>query len=94
MANLVAGQRVGIEHAADLLERALRIFAGADVRQVDEDVLARAAGAFPLPIATLDAIHVATALEVQQWHDVTELVLLSRDKQVRDVAAALGMQLA
>jgi len=85
--------RVPQERANESLRRALEVLARIDVVPLDEPVLARAGGAFPLPIRTLDALHVASALEVRLQREVTALVMLSRDKRVRDVAAAMGIQL-
>jgi len=57
---------------------------------VSEDVLARASRAFPVePVRTLDAIHLATALEfVAVFPD---LRVLSFDDRLRDNAQALGL---
>jgi uncharacterized protein len=84
--------REGIQ-AAELLAAALECIAGADIVPLTDEVLARAGGAFPLPIRTLEAIHVATALEVQFRREVADLVVFSRDKRVRDIATAVGLQL-
>jgi len=78
---------------AELLVAALECIRDADIIPLTDKVLARAGGAFPLPIRTLDALHVATALEVQLRPEVTALVMLSRDKRVREVATAVGLQL-
>jgi len=53
----------------------------------------RAARRFPQePVRTLDAIHLATALE---FHDaINDLTLLSLDDRVRDNATALGLATA
>jgi uncharacterized protein len=90
---LVAHGVLDAESAAECLRLAHRVLARADVVPMNESVLARAGGAFPLPVRTLDAIHVATALEVQFRREVTALVVLSRDKRLRDVATAVGLQL-
>jgi len=90
---VTASQRVPQERATEALRRALEILSKADVIPLGELILARAGGAFPLPIRTLDALHVATALEVQLRPGVTAVVMMSRDKRVKDVAAAVGIQL-
>jgi predicted nucleic acid-binding protein len=57
---------------------------------VSADVLARAARVFPVePVRTLDAIHLATALEFTSIHPT--LKLLSDDRRIRDNADALGI---
>ena len=63
------------------------------VQQVSpsSSVLATTSGTFPAAIATLDAIHVATAL---QWRDRREpdLVFATHDKQQSKVARLLGFE--
>jgi predicted nucleic acid-binding protein len=57
---------------------------------VTRDVLARAARPFPVePVRTLDAIHLATALEFTLVYP--DLRVLSFDRRVRDNAEALGI---
>ena len=56
-----------------------------------DDVLARAARPFPVePIRTLDALHLATALELTQ--SFPDLRILSFDERIVDNARALGLQ--
>ena len=61
--------------------------------EVTAEVLGRAAEPFPAePVRTLDAIHLATALELRRaW---PELVVLSLDRRVRASATGLGLGLA
>jgi predicted nucleic acid-binding protein len=57
---------------------------------VSPDVLARAARAFPIePVRTLDAIHLATALEFASTFP--ELRMLSFDQRIHSNAEALGI---
>jgi len=57
---------------------------------VCEDVLARASRPFPAePVRTLDAIHLATALEFTRAF--SSLRVLSSDRKIRDNAVALGI---
>ncbi len=57
---------------------------------VSEGVLDRAARAFPVePVRTLDAIHLATALEFTRAF--SDLRVLSFDRRIVDNAAALGI---
>ena len=60
------------------------------VMEVSEDVLERASRAFPVePVRTLDALHLATALEFARgYHD---LRILSHDRRISDNAEALGL---
>ena len=58
---------------------------------LDEAVLQRAGRAFPVePLRTLDALHLASALEARAA--LPETVLLSLDRRVRDNGGALGFQ--
>ena len=60
--------------------------------EVTAEVLGRAAEPFPAePVRTLDAVHLATALELRRaWPD---LMVLSSDRRVRAGAAGLGFGL-
>jgi uncharacterized protein with PIN domain len=60
------------------------------VFSLDDDVLERASGAFAgPPIRTLDAMHVATALEAARQFGSIEL--LSLDRRVREIAHLAGL---
>lgn len=62
------------------------------VLALDEPVLERARRAFPAePVRTLDALHLASALEARRA--VPELGMLSLDDRVRASAADLGFDL-
>jgi predicted nucleic acid-binding protein len=57
---------------------------------VSDEVLSRAARAFPAePVRTLDAIHLATALEFATVYP--DLQVVSSDRRVRSNAEALGI---
>ena len=58
---------------------------------VARSVLDRAGSSFPLPVKTLDAIHLATALQLRErrYH---ELVFATHDRQQGRAAAALGFE--
>lgn len=59
--------------------------------RVSEEILERVGRPFPVePIRTLDALHLATALAVEER--VRGLNVLSRDRRVRENATALGFQ--
>ena len=61
--------------------------------EVTETVRQRCARPFPVePVRTLDAVHLATALELLEIHP--GLRVLTRDRRVRDNAEALGFELA
>ena len=56
---------------------------------VSRSVLTRAGESLPLPVKTLDAIHLATAL---QWRErrAPDLVFATHDRQLGRAASALG----
>lgn len=57
---------------------------------VGDEVLARASRPFPVePVRTLDAIHLATALELAQAFP--DIAMLSLDRRILDNARALGL---
>jgi uncharacterized protein len=57
---------------------------------IDEAVLDRVAGAYPVePVRTLDAIHLASALVWAREHP--ELRVLTQDRRLRENASALGL---
>ena len=72
-----------------LREAAERNLAELDLVPINRAVLRRAGGAFPLPVKTLDAIHLATAL---LWGEhAGEIVFLTHDRQLANAARACGL---
>ena len=70
-----------------VLHRATRRW---DLLRVAKPVIERACTAFPVePLRTLDALHLATALLAAKR--VRELVMLTRDKRLRENAQAFGL---
>jgi len=59
--------------------------------QMSEDILRRASEPFPVePIRTLDAIHLATALELARA--LPDISVLSLDRRILENAEALGLR--
>jgi hypothetical protein len=74
---------------AQLREAAERNLAKLDLIPIDRAVLRRAGGAFPMPVQTLDAIHLATAL---LWDEhAGDIVFLTHDRQLANAARACGL---
>ncbi len=74
---------------ARLREEAERNLASLDLVPINRAVLWRAGGAFPMPVKTLDAIHLATAL---LWDEhAGEIVFLTLDRQLANAARACGL---
>jgi predicted nucleic acid-binding protein len=86
----VGGRRVEAQLAD---RRGVLARAGAhwDRVPVSDDVLEMAKRSFPIePVRTLDAIHLASALLTRSA--IAGLALLSLDRRVREVGAALGFE--
>jgi predicted nucleic acid-binding protein len=60
------------------------------VVELSPEIFARAKGAFPTRLGTLDALHVSAALLWQQWHE-PKLVFATHDRQQGTAARALGL---
>lgn len=80
--------------ADDLVQRAVlvhRLLRQMRRVAVSRSVLDRAGDAFPLPVRTLDAIHLATALHLRDrgWDD---LVFATHDRVQGSAALALGFE--
>ncbi|MBN1631714.1 MAG: hypothetical protein JW990_18315 [Thermoleophilia bacterium] len=62
------------------------------VIEVTHTVLERASHPFPVPLGTLDAIHLASALLFREQEDV-ELAMATHDAQLALAAGALGFEI-
>jgi predicted nucleic acid-binding protein len=83
----------GLLDERDLADaRAIAFKALRAVRLVDvnADILARASAPFPTPLATLDALHLATALRLRERHGA-QLRLATHDLELTLCARALGL---
>ena len=76
---------------ADCVEELALWLSGFEVAPIDRVVLRRAAGSFPTPLGTLDAIHLATAL---LWMEAKgeELVFVTHDRQLAVAARACAVR--
>jgi predicted nucleic acid-binding protein len=73
------------------LTRHFQLFwSGCHQVELDETILSRSAAAFPTVIGTLDALHLSTALMLQE-HVHPKLVLLTKDRQQLRAAIASGL---
>ena len=86
--------RLQFPEDAEDLERRARILAGhlaqVDLAPIDDDVLAAAARPLPVPLKTLDAIHLATALELRA-KGAADLVMATHDAQLARAARLFGL---
>jgi len=94
--NIIRGQATGLMKAAeaDRLRGILARFAvGCQLREITPGIRTRAAQPFPVePVRSLDAIHLATALEFSRLYP--EMRVLSRDRRVVENLDPLGLQSA
>lgn len=75
---------------AQLRDESERNLSGMTLVPVDQSVLKRAGEPFPTPIKTLDAIHLATALLLDNV--LGGIVLLTHDRQLGVSALACGLK--
>lgn len=83
------GRLADVEHVA-LLEKLGTFLAAAHVAPVTEAILDRAGQAFPTTVGTLDALHLASALEIRDKVDA-KFELLTHDSQLALAARAMGL---
>lgn len=81
--------KVDDEQVASLHDEANRVLRSIELMQVTDAVLARAAGPLPAALGTLDAIHLATALDLAPTLDGL-LVVATRDVGLARAARACG----
>jgi uncharacterized protein with PIN domain len=92
---IVRAVALGELRESDALDRQARLNAVSarwTLLGLDDEIAERARRPFPVePVRTLDAIHLASALTARKA--VPDLVVLSLDIRVREVAASLGLPL-
>lgn len=71
--------------------RVFELFRSVDVVDLTDVVLDRASQAFPTPLGTLDALHLATAVLWRESHD-DELALATHDEALGMAAKACGFR--
>jgi predicted nucleic acid-binding protein len=72
-------------------ETVVQLLASVELVGVSTSVLRRASQPFPVTLGTLDALHLATAL---QWRDATglDVVMATHDDALATAARAMGLQ--
>lgn len=73
-----------------LQREARRVLRSVEILALSERILDRAAGPMPTALGSLDAIHLATALELQAHRP--GLVLATHDRQLARAARASGLE--
>jgi len=78
------------EDVGFLHQEARRLLNAVDILALTEGILGRAAEAMPTVVGTVDAIHLATALEIRGSLE-PDLVLATHDSQLARAARAFGL---
>ena len=81
------------ERSLELREAVYRVVETLEVVGLSRSVLARAGQPLPVPLGTLDALHLATALLWSETLD-TDLVLATHDRGLARAARACGLAVA
>lgn len=78
-------------HVASRREEVYRLLESVDVVEIARPILRRASEPFPVPLGTLDAIHLATAIA---WRDATAnaLVMATHDRALAGAARSVGLR--
>jgi len=79
------------EQVEHLHREARRLLRSVDVLALSEPILVRAAGPMPTMLGSLDAVHLATALQLAASGKTT-LVLATHDAQLARAARASGLE--
>ena len=88
-------QLVGRSSQEELLKARDRLFvlrSMLDVVPLDRGILRRASDPFPLPVRTLDAIHLASAIAWRE-ENRAEIIFATHDKALAKAATAMGFQI-
>lgn len=79
------------EEAAIAAADARALLRGFDLLEIDAAVRLRAAGPLAMPLRSLDAIHLASALRWQEHHPDEELTFATHDERLARAAQAHGL---
>lgn len=84
--------RLNDEEVVRLRDECRKVHAAMHIVPVDEDILAHAGNPFPTTVGTLDAIHLASALAVQEATPLDRF--LTHDRRLALAAAGMGFTVA
>ena len=82
--------KIGDDQVADLGDELRRVMRSVTVVALSEGILDRAASAMPAVIGTLDALHLATALDLARAQGAP-ITLATHDRQLARAARASGL---
>ena len=90
---LLLEKKLSEARSAAAIQRLRFMLKGLKVLQLHERLLKVAESSWPSPIATLDGIHLATALFLRDEKTEHSLILLTHDHQLARGAQALGLSI-
>ena len=68
-----------------------RLLGGTQTIELSSELLARAAAPLPVPLGTLDAIHLSSALQWRDGHPDDEFVVATHDRALGRAARIMGL---
>lgn len=83
--------KIDDDQVVSIHQEARKLLASATIVSLTPRILRRAAAAFPTVVGTLDALHLATALELAR-DDPGSWVLATHDEQLARAARASGLE--
>jgi len=84
-------KRIDEAMCASVQQRLRFSLQGIALVDLNDNLLQQAEGTFPLPIGTLDALHLATALTLRNNKKFSSLVLLTHDDQLGRCGQTMGL---
>lgn len=85
-------RKVSESQFSQMKNKVMRALSGIKLLQVDEPTLLLAETPFPVNLATLDAIHLASALRLKNALPDEELYFLTHDERLGSAAQVMGLQ--
>jgi predicted nucleic acid-binding protein len=81
--------RIARDEVPELRQHVLRALRHVEYASVNVSILRRAADPFPVPLGTLDAIHLATAIMLRDYRE-PDLAFATHDQQLAFAARTMG----
>ncbi len=84
-------REVSDRELSEARSRTFKLFEGVSLAEISESVIETASLTFPIAIKSLDAIHLATAIKLQQQFSLP-VTMVTHDQKLALAAQALGME--
>lgn len=85
-------KKISEENYAHLKSIVLKAVSGVNLIQIDESILSLAETPFPVGLATLDSIHLASVLRLKEHLDTTEVFFFTHDEKLGKAAKVMGFE--